>query len=53
MKEKFMVTTYKNGGGNYESKEFDTHEDAIQYIKDMLKYHDFTFEIKKFYKKGE
>ncbi len=41
-----------NLSGNL-SKEFNSHEDALQYITDMLKYHDASFEIQKLYTRGE
>lgn len=30
-------------------KEFNSHDDAMEYIKDMLKHHDVRFSINKYY----
>lgn len=36
----------------FQNKEFETHDEAVQYIASMLKYHDVQFQIQKVYKKN-
>lgn len=46
-----VVLCGQSGGGWNSQKEFESHDEALQYIKDMLKYHkDRKYTIEKYYK---
>lgn len=40
-------TTYTN----FQSMQFNTYEEALAYINDMLKYHTYVFQINKLFRK--
>lgn len=55
MRQVYKVIHLNNGMSGSLTKEFNSHEDALQYIEDMLKHHNVHFEIQKIYtqKQGE